>query len=88
MRSPHATVNPRGYRPLSRAQRAVARAAGLPEPHALESVRVRGIVAGSGTVLVAVVGHGDAGGPEPWRVMTARDGNLILAWTEGERGAP
>ena len=65
----------------------MARAAGLPEPDDLEAVRVRGIVAGSGTVLVAVVGRGDAGGPEPWRVETARDGNLIVAWTKGERGA-
>jgi hypothetical protein len=69
------------------ARRAVARAAGLPERDALDAVRVRGIVAGSGTVLVAVVGPGDAGGPNPWRVVTARDGNLIVAWTKGERGA-
>ena len=69
------------------ARRAVARAAGLPGPDALEAVRVRGIVAGTGTVLVAVLGRGDAGGPEPWRVETARDGNLIVAWTKGERGA-
>jgi malonyl CoA-acyl carrier protein transacylase len=69
------------------ARRAVARAADLPEPDALEAVRVRGIVAGSGTVLVAVVGCGDAGGPGPWRVETAREGNLIVAWTKGEEGA-
>ncbi len=69
------------------ARRAVARAAGLPESDALKAVRVRGIVAGSGTVLVAVVGREDSGGTEPWRVMTARDGNLIVAWTKGERGA-
>ena len=69
------------------ARRAVARAAGLPEPDDLEAVRVRGIVAGTGTVLVAVLGRGDAGGPEPWRVETARDGNLIVAWTKGEREA-
>ena len=69
------------------ARRAVAQAAGLAEPDDLESVRVRGIVAGTGTVLVAVVGKGDAGGSEPWRVETARDGNLIVAWTKGEQGA-
>ena len=48
---------------------------------------IRGIVEGTGTVLVAVLGRGDAGGPEPWRVETARDGNLIVAWTKGEREA-
>ena len=69
------------------ARRAVARAAGLLGPDDLEAVRVRGIVAGTGTVLVAVLGRGDAGGPEPWRVETARDGNLIVAWTKGEREA-
>ena len=69
------------------ARRAVARAAGLVEPDGLEAVRVRGIVAGTGTVLVAVIGHGDTGEPEPWRVETARDGNLIVAWTKGEREA-
>jgi hypothetical protein len=69
------------------ARRAVARAAGLSETGDLEAVRVRGIVAGTGTVLVAVLARGDAGGPEPWRVETARDGNLIVAWTKGEREA-
>ena len=69
------------------ARRAVARAAGLLGPDDLEAVRVRGIVEGTGTVLVAVLGRGDAGGPEPWRVETARDGNLIVAWTKGEREA-
>jgi malonyl CoA-acyl carrier protein transacylase len=69
------------------ARRAVARAAGLPGPDHLEAVRVRGIVGGTGTALVAVLGRGDAGGPEPWRVETARDGNLIVAWTKGEKGA-
>jgi hypothetical protein len=67
------------------ARRAVAQAAGLLGPGDLDAVRVRGIVAGTGTVLVAVRGHGDAERPEPWRVETARDGNLIVAWTEGER---
>jgi hypothetical protein len=69
------------------ARRAVARAAGLLGPEDLESVRVRGIVGGAGTVLVAVPGRGEAGGPEPWRVETARDGNLIVAWTLGDREA-
>jgi len=69
------------------ARRAVARAAGLPEPAALEAVRVRGIVGGTGTVLVAILGRDDAAGPEPWRVETARDGNLIVAWTLGDREA-
>jgi hypothetical protein len=64
------------------ARRAVARAAGLPGPNNLEAVRVRGIVGGTGTALAAVVGRGDAGGPEPWRVETARDGNFIVAWTK------
>jgi hypothetical protein len=50
----------------------------------LAAVRVRGIVGGTGTVLVAVLGRGDAGGPETWRVETARDGKLIVAWTTGE----
>jgi malonyl CoA-acyl carrier protein transacylase len=72
---------------LQCARLAVARAAGLQEPDDLEAVRVRGIAAGTGTVLVAVLGRGDAGGPEPWRVETARDGNLIVAWTKGEREA-
>jgi malonyl CoA-acyl carrier protein transacylase len=67
------------------ARRAVAQAAGLLGPDDLEAVRVRSIVQGAGTVLVAVVGRGDTGGPEPWRVETARDGNLIVAWTNGER---
>ncbi len=69
------------------ARQAVARATGLLEPDGLDAVRVRGIVPGKGTVLVAVIGHDDAGGPEPWRVETARDGNLIVAWTKGEREA-
>ncbi len=72
---------------LTCARRAVAQAAGLAVPDSLAAVRVRGIVAGTGTVLVAIVGRGDASGPEPWRVETARDGNLIVAWTRGERGA-
>ena len=72
---------------LSCARRAVARAVGLMGPDDLESVRVRGIVRGTGIVLVAILGHSDAGGPEPWRVETARDGNLIVAWTKGERGS-
>ena len=67
------------------ARRAVARAAGLVGPDDLEAVRVRGIVEGTGTVLVAVLGRGDAGGPQSWRAETARDGNLIVAWTKGER---
>jgi malonyl CoA-acyl carrier protein transacylase len=67
------------------ARRAVARAAGLSGPDDLDAIRVRGIVGGTGTVLVAVLGRGDAGGPKPWRVETARDGNLIVAWTKGER---
>jgi hypothetical protein len=69
------------------ARRAVARAAGLLGPDELEAVRVRGIVQGTGTVLVAILGRGDAGGPELWRAETARDGNLIVAWTKGEREA-
>jgi malonyl CoA-acyl carrier protein transacylase len=72
---------------LQCARRAVAQAAGLPGPDDLEAVRVRGIVGGTGTVLVAHLGRGDAGGPEPWRVETARDGNLIVAWTKGQREA-
>ena len=67
------------------ARQAVARAAGLLGPDDLEAVRVRSIVEGTGTVLVDVLGRGDAGGPGPWRVETARDGNLIVAWTNGER---
>jgi malonyl CoA-acyl carrier protein transacylase len=69
------------------ARRAVARAAGLSEQDDLDAVRVRGMVGGAGTVLVTVMGRGDAGGPEPWRVETAQDGNLVVAWTTGERGA-
>ncbi len=69
---------------LGCARLAVARAAGLLGPDDLEAVRVRGIVGGTGTVLVAVLGRGAAGGPEPWRVETARDGDLIVAWTKGE----
>jgi malonyl CoA-acyl carrier protein transacylase len=68
---------------LQCARRAVAQAAGLAEPDDLDAIRVRGILGGTGTVLVAVPGRGDAGGPEHWCVETARDGNLIVAWTEG-----
>jgi acyl transferase domain-containing protein len=70
---------------LQCARRAVARAAGLARPDELDAVRVRGILGGTGTVLVAVVGHGDGGGPNAWRAETARDGNLIVAWTKGQR---
>jgi malonyl CoA-acyl carrier protein transacylase len=70
---------------LQCARRAVARAAGLLGPDDLEAVRVRGIVGGSGTVRVVVLGTGDSRGPEPWRVETARDGNLIVAWTKRQR---
>ena len=54
---------------LQCARRAVARAAGLPEPDDLEAVRVRGIVEGTGTVLVAVVGVAMPEGRSPgaWR---------------------
>jgi malonyl CoA-acyl carrier protein transacylase len=67
------------------ARRAAAQAAGLLEPDDQEAVRVRGIMEGTDTVLVDVLGRGDAVGPEPWRVETARDGNLIVAWIKGER---
>jgi hypothetical protein len=67
------------------ARRAAAQTAGLLEPDDPEAVRVRGIVEGASTVLVAVLERGDAEGPEPWRVETARDGHLIVAWTKGER---
>ncbi len=70
---------------LQCARRAVARAAGLLGEDDLEAVRVRGIVGGTGTVLVAVLGRDSAAGPDPWRVETARDGNLIVAWTLGDR---
>jgi hypothetical protein len=70
------------------ARRAVARAVGLPREDGLEAVRVRGIVGGSGTLLIAVLGRADAGGSALWRVETARDGNLIVAWTRGEQEAP
>jgi malonyl CoA-acyl carrier protein transacylase len=70
------------------ARRAAARAAGPSELDALEAVRVRGIVGGTGTVLVAVPGRGDGEGSESWRVETARDGNLVVAWTKGEQERP
>ena len=72
---------------LQCARRAVARATGLAGPDDLDAVRVRSIVAGTSTVLVAVLGRADAAGPDSWRVETARDGNLIVAWTKGEREA-
>ena len=52
------------------ARRAVVQALGLSGQDGLDAVRVRGIVAGTGIVLVAVVGRGDAGGPKPcaWRL--------------------
>jgi malonyl CoA-acyl carrier protein transacylase len=67
------------------ARRAVAQAAGLPGPEDLSAVRVRDIAGGAGTVLVTIQGGADAGEPEPWRVETARDGSLIVAWTTGQR---
>jgi hypothetical protein len=63
----------------------VAQAAGLLGLDERGGVRVRGVVPGSGTVLVAVSGRDDAEGPEHWRVNTAREGDLIVAWTTGER---
>ena len=39
-------------------------------------------------VLVAVLGRDDATGPQAWRVETARDGNLVVAWTKGELERP
>jgi malonyl CoA-acyl carrier protein transacylase len=70
---------------LQCARRAVAQAAGLAGPDDLDALRVQGILGGTGTVLVTALGRGDAAGPEPWRVETARDGNLIVAWTKGQR---